>query len=315
MSAKATQAPAAEITRHMKLLLGTLISLIVADGVISQFLIAHGIAREGNPFIQIWIVDDFFLAVKFLAPYFLGRPYLYFQIYSQVPESSLAEKVLSIFTPQKILLWFYLWFPAIASSVYPSAWLAMLPAWGERLLSTQSQHALPLHQYNMLPLAVTFWVLLRNLNKKNLAAFSLLTFLLSISSGIILHRDNYALVNWIVNPPLRLSQHEQEIYSLISMVPKNASVATNGVLVPHLSARDKIYDLAVYRGALDDIDKIKEVAPEYILLDTSPRLTIAPFSAQRATRFRETLKQSSLYESAQEKGTVTLFKKSVDFNP
>ncbi|MDP2917544.1 MAG: DUF5658 family protein [Dehalococcoidia bacterium] len=49
---------------RMRLLLGTMIALIVADGLISRFLIARGFASEGNPFLQPLIGGNMFLALK-----------------------------------------------------------------------------------------------------------------------------------------------------------------------------------------------------------------------------------------------------------
>ncbi len=37
--------------RQMRLLIGTLFALVVSDGLISQFLVTNGLAREGNPFL------------------------------------------------------------------------------------------------------------------------------------------------------------------------------------------------------------------------------------------------------------------------
>jgi len=50
-----------------KVLLGTLIALVVADGIISEFLITNGAAHEGNPLLQTWIGDDMFLPIKLLG--------------------------------------------------------------------------------------------------------------------------------------------------------------------------------------------------------------------------------------------------------
>ncbi len=54
-------------SRLFKVLLGTLIALVVADGIISEFLITNGAAREGNPLLQTWIGDDMFLPIKLLG--------------------------------------------------------------------------------------------------------------------------------------------------------------------------------------------------------------------------------------------------------
>jgi hypothetical protein len=50
--------------RRIQYLLGTLLSLIVADGIISQFLIKSGIGQEGNPFLRTIVTEGNFLIVK-----------------------------------------------------------------------------------------------------------------------------------------------------------------------------------------------------------------------------------------------------------
>ena len=52
--------------RHypINILLGLLVALVIADGVISNFLIAHGFAREGNPLLQNWVNKEGFMVIK-----------------------------------------------------------------------------------------------------------------------------------------------------------------------------------------------------------------------------------------------------------
>ena len=50
--------------RKIGYLLGTLLSLVVADGIISQFLIKSGIGQEGNPFLKTIVTDGNFLIIK-----------------------------------------------------------------------------------------------------------------------------------------------------------------------------------------------------------------------------------------------------------
>jgi hypothetical protein len=50
--------------RRIEYLLGTLLSLVVADGILSQFLIRSGIGKEGNPFLKIIVAEGNFLVVK-----------------------------------------------------------------------------------------------------------------------------------------------------------------------------------------------------------------------------------------------------------
>ena len=49
--------------RRIRCLLGTVFSLVVADGLISNFLVTHGLAREWNPYLQTLVIDDNFLLI------------------------------------------------------------------------------------------------------------------------------------------------------------------------------------------------------------------------------------------------------------
>jgi len=63
----------------MRLALYTLFSLIVADGLLTRFLVTNGHALEVNPFLQAWVGQELFLAIKvsgaFLATLFLWIKY------------------------------------------------------------------------------------------------------------------------------------------------------------------------------------------------------------------------------------------------
>ena len=49
---------------RMRCLLGALIALVISDGLISYFLVRHGLAREGNPFLQTLVGEQSFLIIK-----------------------------------------------------------------------------------------------------------------------------------------------------------------------------------------------------------------------------------------------------------
>ena len=65
--------------RTMRLMLYTLFGLITADGLITKFLVTNGHAQEVNPFLQAWVSQDMFLAIKvsgaFLATLLLWVKY------------------------------------------------------------------------------------------------------------------------------------------------------------------------------------------------------------------------------------------------
>jgi len=48
----------------MRLMLYTLFGLIAADGLLTKFLVIEGLALEVNPFLQAWVGQDLFLAIK-----------------------------------------------------------------------------------------------------------------------------------------------------------------------------------------------------------------------------------------------------------
>jgi len=66
-------------SRTMRLALYTLFGLIAADGLLTQFLVTNGHALEVNPFLQAWVGQDLFLAIKvsgaFLATLLLWIKY------------------------------------------------------------------------------------------------------------------------------------------------------------------------------------------------------------------------------------------------
>jgi hypothetical protein len=48
----------------IKYLIGALAVLVVADGLVSHFLISHGLAQEGNPLLVVLVGKWNFLAIK-----------------------------------------------------------------------------------------------------------------------------------------------------------------------------------------------------------------------------------------------------------
>ena len=53
--------------RGIEYLLGTLLSLVVADGLISQFLIKGGLGQEGNLLLRVLVAENNFLILKMCA--------------------------------------------------------------------------------------------------------------------------------------------------------------------------------------------------------------------------------------------------------
>ena len=49
----------------------TLFCLVVADGLITQFLVSGGHAWEANPFLRAWVGHDLFLTIKVSGAFFV----------------------------------------------------------------------------------------------------------------------------------------------------------------------------------------------------------------------------------------------------
>ncbi len=65
--------------RTVRYVLCVLFGIIVADGLISQFLVTGGYGSEGNPLLMSWVGGESFLAIKiagaFLVTLFLWVKY------------------------------------------------------------------------------------------------------------------------------------------------------------------------------------------------------------------------------------------------
>ena len=56
-------------SRTVRYILYTLFCLIVADGLITQFLVTGGHGSEVNPFLSAWVSHGAFLAIKVLGAF------------------------------------------------------------------------------------------------------------------------------------------------------------------------------------------------------------------------------------------------------
>ena len=64
---------------RIRIILATLVCAVVADGIITRFLIQNHLAKESNPFLQYWVYKDVFLDIKLwgglLAAFYLWSIY------------------------------------------------------------------------------------------------------------------------------------------------------------------------------------------------------------------------------------------------
>lgn len=293
-----------------------LILALLSRETIAVYLTFIGLAislnkRHRNLGISMMLLSPVYLyiGIKYLVPFLIDRPYPYLGLYYGGSSTTFIEQIQSLLIPQKAILWTYFWLPAVFCIKYLTAWIVLLPAWGERFLSVRPDHWLPLNHYNMIPLALTFWVLISRLNAKNIFIYSLTAFLIAIPSGIILHRENYMLFSWHQFSPFSLNSHEKEIYKIMSAIPKDSSVVSHTVLIPHLSARKTIIDVATYHGGIDNINSIEELSPDYVLVDSNYQIDMSPFPPDRAENFIKEMKKSKKYQISESLDTIYLFKR------
>jgi len=89
--------------RVFRYLLITLVALIVADGLITRFLITNNLATEANPFLRTLAGSDDLLAVKLVGSILCA--YLLWIIYKRKPRLSLTVTTVCVFCYTVILYW------------------------------------------------------------------------------------------------------------------------------------------------------------------------------------------------------------------
>ena len=90
-------------TRSIRNLLVILFALVVADGVISNFLIAQGLGRELNPFLRILMVQGNFLMLKVVGAAL--STFLLWNIYRNRPHISATVIVGLVIVYTGIVYW------------------------------------------------------------------------------------------------------------------------------------------------------------------------------------------------------------------
>ena len=88
---------------RVRIVLGALIAAIVADGVITKFLVLNRLATEGTPFLQFWVGEDAFLVIKLLGG-LLAALYLW-NIYRRHPKLSIICSSVFLTAYTFIIFW------------------------------------------------------------------------------------------------------------------------------------------------------------------------------------------------------------------
>lgn len=87
----------------MKYLLILLIVLVTSDGLVTQFLIKGGLAREGNPFLEPIVGETGFLILKAVGA--LVCAVILWDIYKRFPKVALISTSTFVLFYGVIVLW------------------------------------------------------------------------------------------------------------------------------------------------------------------------------------------------------------------
>jgi len=87
----------------MRYLLGLLVILVVADGLLTRFLIDGGLAREGNPLLQSFVGENGFIALK--AAGALLCAFILWDIYRRFPKVAVISTWCFVAFYCGVLLW------------------------------------------------------------------------------------------------------------------------------------------------------------------------------------------------------------------
>jgi hypothetical protein len=88
---------------RMRILLAILIVLVVADGLISRFLVINRFGVEANPFLASWISEDKFIYIKSLGA--LLAALLLWDIHKQNAKLARISTVFFVVAYSLIVFW------------------------------------------------------------------------------------------------------------------------------------------------------------------------------------------------------------------
>jgi len=87
----------------LKYLLGSLVLLNIADGVVTHFLIELGLAREGNPFLMGIVGQPSFMIIKVVGVIFCVL--ILWDIYRRSPKLAFVATSCFVTAYAAIVLW------------------------------------------------------------------------------------------------------------------------------------------------------------------------------------------------------------------
>jgi hypothetical protein len=89
--------------RTMFWLLGLLVAFVILDGVITELLLAHGLARESNPFLEPLVGEPGFMVLKSVGA--LVAAFILWDIYRHWPKLATIAAWVLVSAYGVIVLW------------------------------------------------------------------------------------------------------------------------------------------------------------------------------------------------------------------
>ena len=89
--------------KKMKVLLGILIFFVILDGLLTEFLLKQGVAREANPFLQPLVGDVGFMVLKVVGA--LLCAFILWDIYRHSPRLAVIATWIAVAGYGVIVLW------------------------------------------------------------------------------------------------------------------------------------------------------------------------------------------------------------------
>jgi len=90
-------------TRRIRCLLGTMFALVVADGLITNYLTTLGLGTEWNPFLRALVGQEHFLAIKIAGA--LVSTLLLWDIYRKRPQMAVVSTLCVVVLYTGIVYW------------------------------------------------------------------------------------------------------------------------------------------------------------------------------------------------------------------
>ena len=87
----------------IKYLLGALIILVILDGVLTQFLINGGIARESNPFLKPIVGEVGFIVLKIVGAFLAA--FILWDVHRHFPRVGVIATWVAVIGYSGIVLW------------------------------------------------------------------------------------------------------------------------------------------------------------------------------------------------------------------